>query len=30
MPDLDFKITGIEPSAHGFTPLLNFKVEVAP
>ncbi len=29
MPDLDFKITGIEPSAtHGFTPLLNFKVEV--
>ena len=28
MPDLDFKITGIEPAAHGLTPLLNFKLEV--
>jgi hypothetical protein len=28
MPDLDFKIAGIEPCAHGLTPLLNFKVEV--
>jgi len=28
MPDLDFKITGIEPSARGLTPFLNFKVEV--
>jgi hypothetical protein len=28
MPDLDFKITGIEPSARGLAPLLNFKVEV--
>ena len=28
MPDLDFKITGIEPSVRGLTPLLNFKVEV--
>jgi len=29
MPDLDFKITGIEPGAHGLTPLLNLKMEVA-
>jgi len=28
MPDLDFKITGVEPGAHGMTPLLNFTVEV--
>lgn len=28
MPDLDFKITGIKPAAHGMTPLLNFKIEV--
>jgi hypothetical protein len=28
MPDLDFKITGIDPSVRGLTPLLNFKVEV--
>jgi len=28
MPELDFKIIGIEPSARGLTPLLNFKVEV--
>ncbi|MCE0522601.1 MAG: DUF6084 family protein [Methylacidiphilales bacterium] len=28
MPDLDFKITGIEAGARGLTPLLNFKVEV--
>ena len=28
MPDLDFKITGVEPAAHGLTPLLNFKVDV--
>jgi hypothetical protein len=29
MPDLDFKVTGIEPGNHGLTPLLNFTVEVA-
>jgi hypothetical protein len=28
MPDLDFKITGVEPGAYGLTPLLNFNVEV--
>jgi hypothetical protein len=28
MPDLDFKITGLEPGVHGLTPLLNFQVEV--
>jgi hypothetical protein len=28
MPDLDFKITGIEPGAHGLTPLVHFKLEV--
>jgi len=28
MPELDFKVTGIEPDARGLTPLLNFKVEV--
>jgi hypothetical protein len=28
MPDLDFKITGLEPGAHGLTPLLHFKLEV--
>ena len=29
MPELDFKVTGIEPAAHGLTPLLNFTLEVA-
>lgn len=29
MPDLDFKITGLEPGVHGLMPLLNFKVEIA-
>jgi hypothetical protein len=28
MPELDFKVTGIEPAAHGLMPLLNFVVEV--
>lgn len=28
MPDLDFKITGLEPDARGLTPLLTFSVEV--
>ncbi len=28
MPELDFKITGVEPAEHGLTPLLNFNVEV--
>lgn len=28
MPDLDFKILGLEPAAHGLVPLLNFKLEV--
>jgi len=28
MPDLDFKVTGIEPSVRGLVPLLNFKVEI--
>jgi hypothetical protein len=29
MPDLDFKVTGLEPAAKGLVPLLNFKLEVA-
>ncbi|MDB6017374.1 MAG: hypothetical protein JWR19_1863 [Pedosphaera sp.] len=28
MPDLDFKIIGVEPAAHGLTPLLHFKLQV--
>ena len=28
MPDLDFKVTGVEPAARGVAPLLHFKVEV--
>src|SRR5262249_4019284 len=28
MPDLDFKVWGVEPAAHGVTPLLHFKIEV--
>jgi hypothetical protein len=28
MPDLDFKITGLQPGDYGMTPLLNFTVEV--
>jgi hypothetical protein len=28
MPDLDFKITGVEPAAHGLTPLIHFKVGI--
>jgi hypothetical protein len=28
VPDLDFKITGLEPAAQGLTPLLHFKLEV--
>jgi hypothetical protein len=28
MPELDFKVTGVEAAAHGLTPLLNFNVEV--
>jgi hypothetical protein len=29
MPDLDFKVTGLEPAAKGLVPLLNFKLEVS-
>ena len=28
MPDLDFKVTGVEAAVHGITPLLHFKLEV--
>jgi len=28
MPDLDFKITGVEPAARGLVPLLHFKLQV--
>jgi hypothetical protein len=28
MPDLDFKITGVEPDARGLTPLITFNVDV--
>jgi hypothetical protein len=28
MPELDFKITGFEPGAHGLTPLLHFNLQV--
>jgi hypothetical protein len=28
MPELDFKITGVEPDAYGLTPLITFAVEV--
>ncbi len=28
MPDLDFRITGVEPAARGLVPLLHFKLEV--
>ncbi len=28
MPDLDFKVTGVEHAAHGLTPLLHFKLAV--
>jgi hypothetical protein len=28
MPDLDFKITGVEPAVQGLTPLLHFKLQV--
>jgi hypothetical protein len=27
VPDLDFKVTGVEPGAYGLTPLLHFKLE---
>ena len=27
MPDLDFKVTGVEPAAKGLVPLLNFQLE---
>jgi hypothetical protein len=29
MPDLNFQVTGIEPSARGLTPLLHFNLEVS-
>ena len=29
MPDLGFQITGVEPAAHGLTPLLHFKLAVS-
>ena len=28
MPDLDFKVTSVEPAAKGLVPLLNFQLEV--
>ena len=28
MPDLDFKILGVEPTVHGLTPLLHFKLGI--
>ena len=28
MPDLDFKVTGVEGAVHGIVPLLHFKLEV--
>jgi hypothetical protein len=28
MPDLDFKVTGVEAAAHGLTPLLNFRLSI--
>ncbi|MBV9105205.1 MAG: hypothetical protein JO313_04190 [Verrucomicrobia bacterium] len=28
MPDLNFKVTGVEPAAYGLTPLLHFRLEV--
>jgi Family of unknown function (DUF6084) len=29
MPDLNFQVTGIEPSARGLTPLLHFNLEIS-
>lgn len=28
MPDLDFRVTGVEPAARGLVPLLHFQVEI--
>ncbi len=28
MPDLGFTVTGVEPAAHGLTPLLHFKLKI--
>ena len=28
MPDLDFRVTGVEAAARGLTPLLHFKLQV--
>jgi len=28
MPDLDFKVTGVEGAVYGIVPLLHFKLEV--
>src|SRR3954468_20763810 len=28
MPDIDFRILGVEPAAHGLLPLLRFKLQV--
>ena len=28
MPDLDFKIVGVEPGSNGITPILNFRAEI--
>jgi len=28
MPDLDFRVVGVEAAAHGLTPLLHFRLEV--
>ena len=29
MPDLSFRVAGVEPAARGLTPLLHFKLEVS-
>ncbi|PYL13295.1 MAG: hypothetical protein DMF48_00375, partial [Verrucomicrobia bacterium] len=28
MPDLDFKVLGVDAAARGLTPLLHFKIEI--
>jgi hypothetical protein len=28
MPELDFKVTAVEPAVHGLVPLLNFRLEI--
>ena len=29
MPDLSFRVAGVEPAARGLTPLLHFNLEVS-